>query len=70
MKKTTVYLPEALRPALKEVARAENEPQAELVRAALGEYLERRERPFLRSLSSGDDGELSGVSSKGCLRAG
>ena len=69
MEKTTVYLPEALQRALKEAARAERKPQAELVRAALEEYLERRERPSLSSLGSGEDEELSGTNSEEWLES-
>ena len=69
MEKTTVYLPEMLQRALKEAARAENKPQAALVRAALEEYLERRERPPLRSLGLGEDEGLSGADSEGWIEA-
>lgn len=69
MEKTTVYLPIRLQRALKEAARSEKKPQAEVLRRALAEYLERRERPRSRSVGIGEDEELSGAESEDWLRA-
>jgi Ribbon-helix-helix protein, copG family len=69
MEKTTLYLPRELRRALKEAARSEKKAQAVVIRRALEEYLERRERPRLRSVGIGEDRELSGVESEDWLRA-
>jgi predicted transcriptional regulator len=69
MEKTTLYLPRELRRALKEAARSEKKAQAVVIRRALEEYLERRERPRLRSVGIGEDRELSGAESEDWLRA-
>lgn len=69
MEKTTIYLPENLHRALKEAARAEKKAQAEVIRKALEEYLDRRERPRLRSVGIGEDRELSGADSEDWLNA-
>lgn len=69
MEKTTVYLPGDLHKALKEAARSEKKAQAEVLRQALEEYLERRERPRLRSVGIGEDRELSGEDSEDWLHS-
>jgi predicted transcriptional regulator len=69
MEKTTIYLPPELHRALKEAARLERKPQADVLRRALEEYLGRKERPRLRSVGVGEDRELSGVDSEDWLRA-
>lgn len=69
MEKTTVYLPSDLHRALKEAARAEKRPQAEVLRRALEEYLERRERPLPLSVGAGEDEGLSGADSEDWLEA-
>ena len=69
MEKTTVYLPSNLQRALKDAARSEKKPQAEVLRRALEEYLERKESPRLRSVGIGEDKELSGAESEDWLRA-
>lgn len=69
MEKTTVYLPGELRQALKEAARSEKKAQAVVIRRALEEYLDRRERPRLLSVGVGEDRELSGSESEDWLRA-
>jgi predicted transcriptional regulator len=69
MEKTTLYLPSELRRVLKEAARSEKKAQAMVIRRALEEYLERRERPRLRSAGIGEDRELSGAESEDWLRA-
>ncbi len=58
MEKTTLYLPEQLQHELREAARREGRPQAELVREALGAYLHARPRPRPRSIGIVDDHEL------------
>ena len=69
MQKTTVYLPPHLHQALREAARAEKRPQAQVLRSALEDYLVRRERPRLRSVGIGEDRDLSGADSEDWLRA-
>ncbi len=69
MEKTTVYLPSHLQRALREAARSEKRPQAEVLRSALKDYLARRERPRLRSLGIGEDKNLSGAESEDWLCA-
>ncbi len=65
MEETTVNLLIRLQRALKEAARSEKKAQAEVLRRALEEYLERRERPRLRSVGIGEDKELTGAESEG-----
>lgn len=69
MEKTTIYLPSELHRALKEAARSEKKAQAEVLRQALEEYLERKERPRLRSVGIGEDRELSAADSEDWLHA-
>jgi hypothetical protein len=69
MEKTTIYLTPELHRALKEAARLEKKPQADVLRRALEEYLGRKERPRLRSVGVGEDRELSGADSEDWLRA-
>jgi plasmid stability protein len=47
--KTTVYLDEEIRLALRAAARRSGRAQAELIREALTEYLARQDRPILPS---------------------
>ncbi len=67
MEKTTVYLPPEMRRALKDAARMEKKPQADVLRRALEEYLGRQERPQPRSIGIGEDKELSGADSEDWL---
>ena len=69
MKKTSVYLPSHLQQALKQAAHSEDRTQAEVLRTALEEYLERRERPRMRSVGIGGDAELYGTESEDWLHA-
>jgi predicted transcriptional regulator len=69
MEKTTLYLPSELRQALKKAARSEKKAQAVIIRRALEEYLERKERPRLLSVGIGEARELSGSESEDWLRA-
>ncbi len=59
MEKTTLYLPEPLQRELREAARREGRPQAELVRDALTAYLTGRPRPRPRSIGMLEDPELT-----------
>lgn len=59
MEKTTVYIPEDIQRALQQAARREGKPQATLIRRALSEYLEKVDRPQLRSVGAGEDRELA-----------
>ena len=67
MEKTTIYLPPELHRALKDAARVENKPQADVLRRALEEYLGRQERRLPLSLGLGDDKGLSGADSEDWL---
>lgn len=67
MEKTTIYLPPELHRALKDAARVEKKPQAEVLRRALEEYLGRQERRLPLSLGLGEDEELSGADSEDWL---
>jgi predicted transcriptional regulator len=69
MEKTTIYLPEDLHRALREAACAENKAQAEVIRRALEEYLERRERALPLSIGLEQDSGLSGAGSEAWLEA-
>lgn len=69
LEKTTLYLSRELHGALKEAARREGKPQAALIRSALEDYLGKRERPSLRSIGAGEDGELSAKESEAWLRS-
>lgn len=69
MVKITVRLPPRLHRALEEAARVEKKTQAEVLRRALEEYLERRERPLPQSMGIDEDKELSGADSEDWLRA-
>lgn len=58
MEKTTLYLPEDLQRRLRDAARREGRPQAELVRQALIEYLADAPRPTPASVAAGCDPDL------------
>ena len=47
MKRTTIYLPDALKARLEGIAAREGSSEAEIIRQALESDLERRERPPL-----------------------
>lgn len=68
MEKTTLYLPEELQRALRETARREGRPQAELVREALDSYLRDRPRPQPRSIGMLNDAELRSEDAKRWVR--
>jgi plasmid stability protein len=70
VEKTTLYLPEELQRNLREAARREGRPQAELVRDALTAYLRaRRRRPYPQSVGMLEDNELSSEDAKRWVRA-
>lgn len=69
MEKTTLYLPDDMRHALRDAARRSGRPQAELVREALAGYLAANERPRPRSLGAGADEGLSAANSEDWLRS-
>jgi len=69
MQKTTLYLPSELQTELKWAARRLHRPQAELVREALEQYLERLPRPWPKSIGAfASDGVVSGADSEDWLR--
>lgn len=69
MNKTTLYLPEDLQRALKEVARQTGRAQADIVREALDTYLRQQPRPQPRSIGAGEDVGLAARDSENWLRA-
>lgn len=68
MEKTTVYLPSELQRRLRDLAHQRKQPQAELIRDALDEYLRVSAKPLLRSLGLGADEDLSAVDCEDYLR--
>jgi len=66
--KTTLYLPEELQRELREAARREGRPQAELVREALRAYLRDRPRPQPRSIGMLEDPTLRAEDAKRWVR--
>lgn len=59
-KKTTIYLPEELKGDLEKVARSREVSEADVIRQALEEFIERATRPPLKfPLFHSDDGGLS-----------
>ena len=58
MKKTTIYLPDELKAGLESAAAAAGRSEAELIREAVGELVDRSQppRPRLPLFSSGDPG--------------
>ena len=59
-KKTTIYLPDELKGGLEEVARSRRVSEAEVIRQALEEFIERARLPPLRlPLFHSTDGGLS-----------
>ncbi|CAN5712515.1 hypothetical protein BH24ACT18_BH24ACT18_17170 [soil metagenome] len=67
MEKTTIYLSPELHRALRDAARVEKKPQADVLRRALEEYLGRQERRLPLSVGLGEDEELSGADSEDWL---
>lgn len=65
MTRTTLYLDEGEYQKLKQLARQQRKPPAELVRAAISDYLQRHRRPspLPKSLGVGDSG-LSDLASR------
>jgi predicted DNA-binding protein len=59
MEKTTLYLTPELVRGLKDVARRQSRPQAEVIREALTEYLGNQGIPRLESIGIGEYGKLS-----------
>lgn len=68
MEKTTLYIPAELQAALREHARRSGRPQAELIRAALEQYLTDLPHPELLSIGLGSDEEVSARDSEDWLR--
>ena len=69
VEKTTLYLPDELKRALRDAARRLGRAQADLVREALAAYLRAQPRPIPRSLGAGADKELAARDSEAWLRA-
>ena len=69
MEKTTLYLTEDLRRALKDVAKRSGRSEAQLVREALAQYLMQQGRPSPRSIGSGSDTGVTARESEAWLRA-
>lgn len=68
MEKTTLYLPEELRRALREAAKRERRSQAEVMREALEAYVAKRPRELPRSIGVGEDGSVGARESKAWIR--
>jgi hypothetical protein len=69
MDKTTLYLPNELKRELKAAARRLGRAQADIVREALEQYLEKQPRPWPpKSMGIISDGTLSGADSEDWLR--
>jgi hypothetical protein len=66
--KTTLYLTDGLRRALKDAARRQGRPQAELVREALERYLQEQPRPWPKSIGMISDGTLDASTIKDWIR--
>jgi hypothetical protein len=58
MEKTTIYLPAELRVALRDLGRRTGRPQAEIIRDAVFEYMNRQERPLPRSIGIVSSGKV------------
>jgi predicted transcriptional regulator len=69
MHKTTLYLPDATRRQLREMARRTGRPQSDLIRQALDGYLGAEASPLPKSIGAGADTGLSGRNSEDWLRA-
>jgi hypothetical protein len=68
MTRTTVYFPLELQRELRDEARRSGTPQAELIRAAVQEFLRSRKRPLPRSIGVAASGLLSGRDTEATLR--
>ncbi len=68
MNKTTIYLPAELQRGVREVARRTGRRPAELIRAAIEEFLRAEDQPLPRSLGAGEDAELAAANSEDWLR--
>ena len=67
MNKTTIYLTPELQRGIREVALRTGRRPAQLIRAAIEEYLRHQERPEPRSLGAGEDAELAARDSEAWL---
>lgn len=68
MDKTTLYVSPETRRALQEESRRSGRAQAELIREALKEYLEKRPRPLPGSIGILASGKMTGRTSAAWLR--
>jgi len=68
MERTTLYLSQELRRALRDAARRSGRPQAVLVREALTVYLAANGRPRPRSIGIADDAGVTASESEDWLR--
>ncbi len=57
MVKTTVYLDAAIAVTLRQISQQEGRSQAELIRDALAEFVQRRKRPPIPGVGEFDSGE-------------
>lgn len=69
MEKTTLYLTPEIQRGLREMAKRKGRPQSELIRTALAEYLEKSERPSLRSIGAGEDRDLAARDAEDWLKS-
>ena len=68
MDKTTLYLPDELRRALRDAARRSGRAQADLVREALQRYLAEQPRPWPKSIGAASVGRVSARDSEDWIR--
>ena len=69
MNKTTIYLPDELQRGIRDVARRTGRRPAELIRAAIEQFLREQHRPLPRSIGAGEDVEVAARDSEDWLRA-
>lgn len=68
MKKTTLYLDDAVLAEIKIVSRSEGRSEAELLRNAIDDYLERRRSELPPIFGTGSGGKFTGAESEDWLR--
>jgi len=68
VRKTTLYLTDALHETLRGASRRTGKPQADIVREALVAYLDSQERPLPRSIGAGEDDEVAARDTEAWLK--
>ena len=67
MKKTTLYLEEEVLAEIKLTSRSEGRSEAEILREAINDYLERRRSELPTIFGAGSGGKISGADSEDWL---